>query len=423
MTIKASHFHAICALPNRYFINTLLNGIKHTHLQPMHPIFSSEPDRLQQFPVANQQIFLAHAAVTALPACAAKAMEDYVSASTVAHQEFGSILQDISKIRQDAATLIKAQPEEIALLGPTALGLSLFANGIEWQQGDEILCYQDDYPSNVYPWMNLIRRGVTLRFLEPEIPGRITPELVASALTPKTKLVALASCHFLTGWRIDTDSIGKILRERGVLFSLDAIQTLGAFPTEVQYVDFLSADAHKWLLGPLAIGVVFVRKEMFEVCRPTLLGAWNVHSPDFITQDSISFEKTARQYEPGVLNVAGAYGMWASIKMLLATGIPTISAAILDVRDYLQNRLEEMDFEFLSPMTDPLRSGILTCRHPKFSSSELFKKLESAHLIASLRKNRQGEFWLRFSPHFYNTREEMDRVARVIKDALSSFLA
>ncbi len=375
-------------------------------------------DRRKEFPITKGQIFLAHAAVTALPACVAQAMIDYAHASSLNHQEFGSVIPHLARVRQDSATLIGAQPEEIALLGPTALGLSLFANGIDWKEGDEILCYQDDYPSNVYPWTNLVRRGVKIRFLRPEVPGKITPELVASSLTSNTRLAALASCNFLTGWRIDIDAIGRLLRHHGVLFSLDAIQTLGAFPTEVRYVDFLSADAHKWLLGPLAIGIVFVRKERFEECHPTLLGAGNVHSPNYITQDTICFENTARRYEPGVLNMSGVYGMGASLQMILSQGIPSISTAILEARDYLQSLLEEMEFEFLSPKTDALRSGILTCRHPHLSSPELFKVLEAAHITASLRNDRSGGFWLRFSPHFYNTCQEMDRVAEIIRDAL-----
>jgi len=382
-------------------------------------LFINESDRRNQFPVVGEQIFLAHAAVTALPACTALAMVEHSQTSTRHHQEAGMALPYLAQVRKDSATLIGAQPEEIALLGPTSLGLSLFANGIDWKEGDEILCYQEDYPSNVYPWINLVRRGVKIRFLQPEVPGEITPELVASALTPKTRLAALASCNFLTGWRIDIDSIGRLLKSHGVLFSLDAIQTLGAFPTEVQNVDFLSADAHKWMLGPLAIGVVFVRKEKFEECRPTLLGAWNVHSPNFITQDTIQFAETARRYEPGVLNIVGVHGMGASLQMILSRGIPTISAAILDVRDYLQELLEELEFEFLSPKNGPWRSGILTCRHPRRASSNLFQALESASIVVSLRDDRAGRSWLRFSPHFYNTREEMDLVATTIKNSLS----
>jgi cysteine desulfurase/selenocysteine lyase len=379
-------------------------------------MFRDEAARRAAFPVVEQGIFLAHAGVTVLPRCAADAMQAHAEASCVRHQEFGDVLRDVTKTRALCARVIGAEADEIALLGPTSLGLSLFANGIEWEPGDEVVCYGDDYPSNVYPWAALASRGVVVKYLEPEIPGAITPEMVAASLSPRTRLVALASCHFLSGRRIDVDAIGSLLHERGVLFSLDAIQTVGAAPLSVRHVDFLSADAHKWMLGPLAIGIVYVARRHFETCRPTLLGAWNVKSPDFIAQREIVFEPTARRYEPGVLNITGMYGMKASLGMLEECGLENVHSAILRARDFLESQLCEAGFEFLSPgAEDPMRSGILTARHPSMPSAELFAALEGEGITASLRTTRAGEQWLRFSPHFYNTEEEMARVAGVLR--------
>jgi selenocysteine lyase/cysteine desulfurase len=380
--------------------------------------FTDERLRLEAFPVARERIFLAHAGVTILPRCAADAMRNHVEAACLHHQEFGDVLKDVARTRGVCAKAIGAHADEIALLGPTSLGLSLFANGLDWRPGDELVCYADDYPSNVYPWTALASRGVVIRHVRPDMPGRITPEVVDAALSARTKLVALASAHFLSGWRIDVDAIGQMLRARGILFSVDAIQTVGAGPFSVGNVDFLSADAHKWMLGPLAIGIVYVAKRNFELCRPTLLGAWNVRSPEFVAQEEIVFEETARRYEPGVLNIAGMYGMKASLDMLVAAGLGNVRSSILQVRDTLQGRLREMGFEFLSPdETEPLRSGILTCRHPAKDSAALFSKLEEAGIVASLRSLRDGSRWIRFSPHFYNSLEEMSRVAGVLRAA------
>ncbi|MFZ4777462.1 MAG: aminotransferase class V-fold PLP-dependent enzyme, partial [Terrimicrobiaceae bacterium] len=173
--------------------------------------FTDEKLRMESFPVARERIFLGHAGVTILPRCAAEAMHRHVEASCLHHQEFGDVLRDIARTRAVCAKVIGADAEEIALLGPTSLGLSLFANGLAWAPGDEIVCYGDDYPANVYPWTALASRGVVIRRISAEVPGRITPEIVEAALTSRTKLVALASCHFLTGWRIDIDAIGKLL--------------------------------------------------------------------------------------------------------------------------------------------------------------------------------------------------------------------
>jgi cysteine desulfurase/selenocysteine lyase len=380
--------------------------------------FTDEKLRLDSFPVARERIFLAHAGVTVLPRCAADAMRDHIEASCLHHQEFGDVLRDVARTRGVCAKAIGAHADEIALLGPTSLGLSLFANGLDWKPGDELVCYADDYPSNVYPWTALASRGVVIRHVRPESPGRITPDAVEAALTGRTKLVALASAHFLSGWRIDVDAIGKLLHSRGILFSVDAIQTVGAEPFSVENVDFLSADAHKWMLGPLAIGIVYVAKRNFELCRPTLLGAWNVRSPEFVAQEEIVFEQTARRYEPGVLNITGMYGMKASLEMLLAVGLGNVRLSILHARDDLQRRLREMGFVFLSPdETDPLRSGILTCRHPAKESAALFSRLGEAGVVASLRSLRDGSQWIRFSPHYYNSLEEIDRVGGVLRSA------
>ena len=158
--------------------------------------------------------------------------------------------------RQLAADLLGAELREIALVGPTSLGLSFIAHGIDWRAGDNLIVHGDDYPSNVYPWMALAERGVELKRLEPSEPGRIEPEDVFALVDSRTRMAALASCHYVSGYRIDLDAIGRELRSRGVLFCVDGIQTMGAFPTRVEHVDFLAADAHKWMLGPCSSGAV-----------------------------------------------------------------------------------------------------------------------------------------------------------------------
>jgi selenocysteine lyase/cysteine desulfurase len=377
-----------------------------------------EAARRDAFPVCRTQIFVAHAGVTVLPRAVADAVIDYTRRSCEQHQEFGEVLADVNEARRVSAEFIGAHRDEIALLGPTSLGLSLIANGLPWRDGDELLCYADDYPANVYPWMELARRGVTVRYLHPGQPGAITPELIEEALTERTRLVALASCNFLSGYRIDVDAIGRLLRGRGVLFSLDAIQTLGAAPLRVEHVDFLSADAHKWMLGPMAIGIVFIRREHFELVRPTLIGAWNVVSPNFITQPEVAFYPTARRYEPGVLNVAGVYGMRAALELLGATGIDRVRARILELKQALTAPLLAAGFEFLGPIDGPAASAITTFHHPARGAAALFGALERGGVVASLRFDRAGREYIRLSPHFYNTLDEMGRVAEILCGAI-----
>jgi cysteine desulfurase / selenocysteine lyase len=380
----------------------------------LQDLTENEEKRRAAFPICQNKIFMAHAAVTALPRVVADAIIQFTEQSAANFENFAALLKSIQEARTSAANLIGSSPDEIALIGPTSLGLSLFANGIDWRHGDEVICYLDDYPANVYPWLNLRSRGVTVRLLQPAETGELTPELVRDALTAKTRLVALASANFVSGYRIDLHGIGKLLREKDVLFSVDAIQTLGAFPTTVEYVDFLSADAHKWMLGPLSVGIVYVRKECFDLCRPTLLGSWNVKAPGFVAQEEIEFHPTAQRYEPGAMNVMGIFGMKAAIDLLLAIGIPRVAARILTLTTRLADGLQEMGFQALGPTSGLNASGIVTVSRSGTDMEALFERLAAANIVCSSRQDRQGKQYIRFSPHFYNTEGEVDQVLKVI---------
>lgn len=373
----------------------------------------NETLRHEEFPVSRDSIFMAHAGVTILPRRVVKSMQDYLEESCLRHQEYAEAWRAVTETRVLAARLIGAKSNEIALLGPTSVGLNLISLGLPWQQSDEVVCYLDDYPANVYPWMELERRGVKVRYLQPTALGGITPELVEAALTPKTKLVALASCHFLSGNRIQIDVIGRMLRDRGIYFCLDAIQTVGSFETLVEHVDFLSADSHKWMLGPMSAGIVFVRESLHDVVRPALLGSWNVRSPNFIAQETIAFENGGRRFEPGAMNMAGILGMKTGIELLLEAGVTNISAQLLHLRASFEKGLSAIGWEVLPIVEGCEPSGIVTSRPRKTTEeamSTLFARLASENIIVSHRFDRCGTSYLRFSPHFYNTVNEIDRV-------------
>lgn len=374
-------------------------------------IISDEALRCREFPVCKNSIFMAHAGVTALPACAADAIREMAEFGMSSNQEMGRLWQILAAARQSAAQLVQGHPDEIALLGPTSVGLSLVANGIDWRSGDEIICYHDDYPANVYPWANCARKGVVVKRLQTKTLGLITLADLEPLITPKTRLVALASCNFLSGLRLPVDEIGSFLKSRGILFCLDAIQTLGAVPTSTKYVDFLSADSHKWLLGPLAAGIVWIRKEHFPLVHPTLIGAWNVLSPEFIAQEEVVFEETARRYEPGAMNLLGIAGMQVAMQMLMDIGIENIYQRIVHLRHLLSTGLQKKGYEIVAAgAPEHLHTGILSVTHPSKDLKTLGKLLEQNKIYVSSRNLRDGTPLIRFSPHFYNTEQEIQRI-------------
>ncbi|MCC6695509.1 MAG: aminotransferase class V-fold PLP-dependent enzyme [Candidatus Hydrogenedentes bacterium] len=389
-------------------------------------LLQSESLRREQFPVTAHRTFLAHAGVAPLPKVAVDAMNEFCARGSVHAQENAWSNGQMLSARDVGARLLGCASDEISLLGPTALGLSIVANGIPWRPGDEIVYYPDDYPANVYPWTSLAAQGVIPVPLRPEYPGVITMDTIEAALSSRTRLVTLATCNFLCGFRMDIDNVGYRLRERGILFCLDAIQTLGAFPISVQHVDFLSADSHKWMLGPAAAGILYVKRELQDMLRPCLLGSWNVCSPQFVAQQDIRFESGGRRYEPGMLNLPGIIGMAASLKLLLDIGIDTIGTRILELREALLRRLEPLGFhQYLeafdrSDAADGTnRSGIVSVTHETQDLKRLARELEANGVTVSCRENRAGQVFLRFSPHFYNTESELDHMVEVLFRAMS----
>lgn len=385
-------------------------------MSALDDLLADETRRQEEFPVARDSIFLAHAGVTILPRRVTRIMQEHLEESCVRMQEYPEAWKAVTETRGVAARLIGAKASEISLIGPTSIGLSLVASGLPWRAGDEVVMNPDDYPANVYPWRDLERHGVIVRELKPERLGEITPELVEAALTPRTRLVALASCHYLSGYRIDVDAIGQLVRGRGIWFCLDAIQTVGAFDTRVDHVDFLSADSHKWMLGPMTAGIFYVRDEWQDTLRPGLLGSWNVRSPNFIAQAGIEFERGGRRYEPGALNINGILGMRAGIEFIEEMGIAGISCQLLQLKKRLHERLAPLGFEFLGPPPEsPAASGITTVWHPKLKLEPIQEGLAARRIAVSLRHTRDGRAHIRFSPHFYNTVAEMDRVADAVE--------
>lgn len=371
-------------------------------------VLANDSIRHDWFPVTRHRIFLGHAGVSPIPRVAVECLQRGAQAAGEDQQEAGDFIGRVEAVREAGAALIGAHKSEIALLGPTSLGLNLVALGLDWNAGDEVVFYQDDYPANVYPWQHLEARGVRLVRLQPARVGEITPELVLAAVTSKTKLVALASCHFLTGYRLDYRAIGSELKKRGVLFCLDGIQSLGATPVEAQYVDFLSADSHKWMLGPSGAGIFYVKKEHFDRLKPALVGSWNVRSPNFIAQPEIKFESTARRYEPGSLYLLGLEAMAVSINLLLTFGISTIEKRLQYLRRCI---LEEAARRNLSVLyaERPVEQmgGISTLSLEGRDAAAIGKRLNEAKVSVSIRHDRAGVAHLRLSPHFYNTEAEI----------------
>lgn len=377
-------------------------------------LFSQEELRQSEFPVTREKVFLAHAGVCPLPGRVAAGIAECAQQGTRGDQE-AFMLHQLDTARQLAAQLLNCQSQEIALVGPTSLALSYVAAGLSFRKGDNILIYYDDYPSNVYPWMALAGRGVQVRLLNTRGLGVIRPRDVMGQVDENTRLVALASNHFISGYRLDHAAIGKYLRERGILFCLDAIQTLGAFPTTVEQVDFLAADAHKWLLGPCGAGMLYVRRELQDRLNPPIYGWHNVRCPNFVAQEKIVFRNDATKYEAGTQNLLGVVGLIKALELAREIGVDNIAAELLRKRGVLVPALQAKGWTVLNADAAPENaSGIVSFFQPDKNMAETHQLLTDAGITTSLRGNRAGQSFIRLSPHYYNTDAELERVLKLL---------
>jgi cysteine desulfurase/selenocysteine lyase len=376
-------------------------------------ILRDEALRQHEFPVCRERAFFAHAAVCPLPRRVADAVSEYAQAATLDDQERPVLATVARETRALAAQLIGAQADEIALVAPTSMGLSFVAGGFPFRRNDNIVIYFDDYPANVYPWLALAEQGVEVRFVETEELGRIQTDDVLNLVDENTRLVALASCHFVSGWRLDLAEISRELRARKIAFCVDGIQTLGAFPTLAEHADFIAADAHKWLLGPCGSGFLYVSRRWHEALRPIVYGWNNVHCPDFVARETMKLRTGAHRYEAGSHSMLGLVGLRAALQLILEVGVENISAELLRKRAWLVSAFQNKGWQVLSSDAPAAnQSGIVTLHRSDLDIPALHQRLTEQGIVTSLRADRAGRKYLRLSPHFYTSDAELERLAQ-----------
>ncbi len=357
----------------------------------------------QQFPITRSAAFFEHAAVSALPAPALAAICATAHRLAEAGIDRAERQVLIDRVRAQAARLIDAPSETVAFVRSTTYGLSMLAAGLEWSPGDNVVTIRGEYPANVYPWMNLARRGVETRLVEPT-GGAVTPEAIFALTDARTRLVSVSFVEFWNGFRNDLDAIGRECRRQRILFAVDAIQGLGALQLSVARtpIDYLAAGAQKWLLGPQAIGMAYAHPDLITRVHPPVVGTDSVVRYEEYFEYDLSLPPNARRLEEANPNVLGLAGFGASLELLLAVEAAWAEERVISLARRLRAGLTTLDYALVEPQ-EVQRSGILSFRHRRRSAVEIHPLLREAGFRLSLR----GDF-LRASPHFYNSEAEID---------------
>lgn len=371
----------------------------------------------EEFPVTESLAYLNHAAIGPLPRTAVRRMAEMAEdVSRTGDQHWADRNEIVERTRGLAARLLGARdPREVSFCENTSTGLSMVAEGFtDWQPGDNVVGAAQDFPSNVYPWMQLADFGVEYRRVE-ERDGRVDDDEVLSLIDDRTRMVALSWVQYASGYRCDLARIGQVCRDRGILFVVDVIQGLGGLALDVERdrIDVAVSSAHKWLLGPEGIGLLYVSDRVLERLRPTRSGWRSMRHMIGWTDLRIELNDGAKRFESGTLNAYGIAALGASLEILLEAGTDEVERRVLSLTDRAARGLAERGFRIVSSRAPGETSGIVTAVHPERTAEDLVKELAGRRVGVAVRAGR-----FRVSPHFYNTEEEVDRMLAEL-DALA----
>jgi len=361
----------------------------------------------EQFPVTENLIYLNHAGVAPLVKPAAEAMrrlsEDALRFGSYHYDEW---LETYDGVRRAAARLLGAAPDEIAIIKNTSEGIATVALGLDWRPGDKMVGFREEFPANFFPWKRLETKGIWVEWLSFEDPLERVEAACHGA-----RLLAVSFVQYLSGYRADLEAVGEICHRNGCLFLVDAIQGLGAFPVDVRRarISALAADGHKWLLGPEGCGILFIQKDLQDHIEPVEFGWTNVANFNDYANRNMTLRPDAGRYECGTLNTIGCYGLRAAVEFLLGIGIEHIARQVLALGDQVAQGVAAKGYEVLGERTPATGSGIVSFRKEGQDARAVVRRLRAEGIICAL---RQG--WIRASPHFYISPQDIDRLLEAL---------
>ncbi len=366
----------------------------------------------QAFPVCTDHTYLNCAAVAPGSATVRAAINAWLD-DHIAHGNMASAAwwERAAEVRARTAELVGASAEEIVFVRSTSQGLGLVAEGLDWRPGEEVAVASAlEYPSNVYAWKHLANRGVRVRELR-VTDGAVTPEAVEEAIGPRTRLVAVSAVQFASGHRTDVDAIGRLCRDRDVLFVVDAIQQAGAFPIDVKAsgIHAMAACSHKWLLGLIGIGFLYVDRDLLPNLRPALVGWHSVEDPFAFDGTRFDLRTDASRLEDAAPTFPLVHGLGAAVDMLLEAGVARTAAHITALLDRAAGALETIGCE-VSPAPEH-RAGILMIKPPSADVDALAEACAERQIAVSVRRGR-----LRLSAHLYNNEDDIDALVDLLRN-------
>lgn len=359
-----------------------------------------------EFSLEPGLIYLNHAAVAPWPSRTAEAVRSFATENQhYGAQHYLDWMKVESNLRGQFSRLINAaSPDDIALVKNTSEALSFVAHGLKWNPGDNVVISDQEFPSNAIVWHSLKDQGVEVR--EVNLLSDTSPEdALINAIDNKTRLLSISSVQYASGLRMNLSHLGAACKKKNILFCIDAIQSIGAIPFDVEAVnaDFVMADTHKWMLGPEGVALFYSRPEVREQLSLHEYGWRMLKDMANYTPSTWDITDTARRFECGSPNMLGIHGANASLSLILEIGLNKIEEELLKRSHYTVECIRETPNLTLITNSEPDRlAGIITFKSSKIKSQPLYEKLMKNNVICAARGGG-----VRFSPHFYTSFDDI----------------
>ncbi|MDX9785284.1 MAG: aminotransferase class V-fold PLP-dependent enzyme [Desulfobacterales bacterium] len=365
------------------------------------------------FPVNREMIWLNNCGTTPAGVHAVEAVTRHLTgyAQKGILTETAGYVNVRRNIKAVLAKLLNCRADELALIHNTAEGMNFVSRGLNLAPGDELILLENEYPSNIYPWKHWGKKGIRLLFA----PMSDTPEEffrgLFSLVNQKTRAMALSAVHWCTGMPLPLSAIGNLCRERGIALIIDGAQGVGMQPMDVKRmgISYMSFSAWKWLLGPLGVGVFYIAEDKLSELDPIFLGSESVIDDHAYLPYKDELKPTADRFTYSTGNWNDWVYFAASLDFLAAVGFETVRRRIFKLSDRLSKGLTAIGFKVLSFRHPGWPTGIVVCEKSGLAAPLILSHLKKHRIIAAERLGR-----IRFSPHIYNSPEQMDKVVTVL---------
>jgi cysteine desulfurase/selenocysteine lyase len=324
---------------------------------------------------------------------------------------FPEIDVEVERTRSALGQLLGCSAEQIAFFSSTATAISQVALGYPLKPGDEILLWDQEYPSSFYPWVEAARRRGARVVIVPSADQLATPaELMLAKVTARTRIMAFSWVQYRTGAMADLTTLTEFAKTRDIFTCADVIQGVGVLPFDfaASGLDAACGGSHKWLFSPLGVGYLLLAKSRIALLEPLSVGAMSFGTTEDTPRVDAPLKTTMARFEPGAKNVLDLAALGASLNLINATGIQNVFIEAQRLARRLSEGLANLGYVIHSrgPVIVNFAAG---SRSPRESMAEIVAALSKAKVAFAQRAPG-----VRLSPHAFNEDHEIDLVIRAL---------